>query len=174
MSQLFLVSVVCPDRPGLIAAVTERLFDLGANLGDAAFAVLGAGAEFTAVCDMPDGVAAMEVELALRELPETGEGEVSVRAFGYGDVKAESGRITHRIEVSGGDRPGLVARLAEVFQQYGANIVRLNSSRSGHGAHASYAVRISAHIPPECAESCLNTVANTAGELSLDCRVDAL
>lgn len=172
MSQLFLVSVVCPDRSGLVSAIAERLFDLGANLGDAAFAVLGTGAEFTAVCDMPDDVAAAEVEAALRELPETGGGDVSVRAFGYADEKADSGRITHRIEVSGGDRPGLVARLAEVFQQYGANIVRLNSSRSGRGAHAAYAVRISAHIPADCTDSCLNTVANTAGELGLVCRVD--
>ncbi len=172
MTQLFLVSVVCPDRAGLIAAVAERLFDLGANLGDAAFAVLGKGAEFTAVCDVPEGVTTAEVEDALKSLPETGNGEVTVRAFAYDQEKGDSGNITHRIEVGGGDRPGLVARLAEVFQQYGANIVRLNSTRSGSGAGASYAVRIAAHIPADHAESCLNTVANTAGELGLKCRVD--
>lgn len=172
MTQLFLVSVVCPDRSGLIAAVAERLFDLGANLGDAAFAVLGKGAEFTAVCDVPKGVTTAEVEDALRSLPETGNGEITVRAFAYDQEKGDSGNITHRIEVGGGDRPGLVARLAEVFQQYGANIVRLNSTRSGSGAGASYTVRIAAHIPADCAESCLNTVANTAGELGLNCRVD--
>lgn len=174
MTRLFLVSVVCPDRAGLIAAVAERLFDLGANLGDAAFAVLGTGAEFTAVCDVPDGVSTAEIEDALKSLPETGNGEITVRAFAYDQEKGDSGAITHRIEVGGGDRPGLVARLAEVFQQYGANIVRLNSTRSGSGTAASYAVRIAAHIPAGRAESCLNTVANTAGELGLNCRIDAV
>ena len=172
MTQLFLVSVVCPDRSGLIAAISERLFDLGANLGDTAFAVLGKGAEFTAVCDVPEGIAPTEIESALKSLDETGGGEVTVRAFAYDHEKGDSGNITHRIEVGGGDRPGLVARLAEVFEQYGANIVRLNSTRSGSGAGASYAVRIAAHIPSDCADSCLNTVANTAGELGLNCRID--
>ena len=36
-----LVSVFCPDRTGLIAAIAGRLFDLGANLGDTSFTVLG-------------------------------------------------------------------------------------------------------------------------------------
>ncbi|WP_337995713.1 glycine cleavage system protein R [Oleispirillum naphthae] len=172
MSQLFIVSVVCPDRTGLIAALAECLFDLGANLGDAAFAVLGRGAEFSAVCDMPDGIAPAAVEAALKALPETEGGEVSVRAFAFAAEQDHTGRTTHAIEVGGGDRPGLVARLAEVFQQYGANIVRLNSTRSGRGSAASYLVRIAAYIPEETSASCLNTVANTAGELGLTCRID--
>ncbi len=172
MIRLFIVSVVCPDRPGLIAALAERLFDLGANLGDAAFSVLGRGAEFTAVCEMPETVSAADAEAALRALPEAAGGEVSVRDFAFAAEQDGSGLTTHLIEVGGGDRPGLVARLAEVFQQYDANIVRLNSTRSARGGRASYSIRIAAHIPADCAESCLNTVANTAGELGLTCRID--
>ena len=37
----------------------------------------------------------------------------------------ESGRVTHRITISGGDQLGLVARLSHVYAQYAANIVRL-------------------------------------------------
>jgi glycine cleavage system transcriptional repressor len=172
MTHLFIVSVVCPDRPGLIAALSERLFDLGANLGDASFSVLGRGAEFTAVCEMPASLSAAEIGDALRTLPETEGGEISVRAFAFAPEQDDSGRTTHLIEVGGGDRPGLVARLAEVFQQYGANIVRLNSVRSARDGRAAYVIRIAAHIPADCGESCLNTVANTAGELGLACRID--
>lgn len=49
-SQLAYVSMTGPDRVGLISAVTARLFDLGANLADTNFAVLGTGFEFNAVC----------------------------------------------------------------------------------------------------------------------------
>lgn len=174
MSRLFIVSVVCPDRAGLIAALTERLFELGANLGDASFAVLGKAAEFTSVCEMPHDVSVDEVEAALTALPEVGEGHVSVRDFSYETEHDTTGTITHTVEVGGGDRPGLVARLAEVFQEYGANIVRLNSIRTGRGAQAAYGVRISAHIPDAVRESCLNTVANTAGELGLVCRIETV
>jgi glycine cleavage system transcriptional repressor len=36
-----LISIICEDRPGVIAAVTGRLYDLEINLGDTSFAVLG-------------------------------------------------------------------------------------------------------------------------------------
>src|SRR5262245_7561107 len=50
MAKSALVSVICEDRTGLIAAITGRMFDLGINLGDTTFAVLGTGAEFTTLC----------------------------------------------------------------------------------------------------------------------------
>ncbi len=48
-----LISILCPDRAGLVAAIAGHLFDLGVNLRDTSFAVLGQGAEFTAVCVSP-------------------------------------------------------------------------------------------------------------------------
>jgi len=43
---IFLVSVFCPDRKGLISDIAGRLFELGGNLGDTTFAVLGEAAQF--------------------------------------------------------------------------------------------------------------------------------
>ena len=44
-----LISILCEDHAGLIADVTGRLYDLGINLGDTTFAVLGGGAKLTLV-----------------------------------------------------------------------------------------------------------------------------
>ena len=46
------IAISCPDRTGLLAAVTARLFDLGSNLGDTSFTVLGAEATYTCVAEM--------------------------------------------------------------------------------------------------------------------------
>jgi len=56
MDTVALISVLCEDNPGLIAAITGRLYDIGANLGDTTFAVLGGAAEFTGVCELPASV----------------------------------------------------------------------------------------------------------------------
>ena len=56
MANIALVSILCRDHPGLIAAIAGRLFDIGANLGDTTFAVLGGAAEFNSVCELPDEV----------------------------------------------------------------------------------------------------------------------
>lgn len=165
------VSAFCPDRTGLVAAVTGCLFDLGVNLGDSSFAVLGSGAEFTSLCDLPEGLELDELRQSLAALPELAQANLTVRAF---DMTAENGalgRITHRITVSGGDRPGLVARLSEVFGSFGANIVRMDAQRIPE--RGLYTTRFAVAIP-ERIDACLATVANTAGELHLDCHIDVI
>jgi glycine cleavage system transcriptional repressor len=79
------------------------------------------------------------------------------------------GRITHRIVLSGGDRPGLIARLSEALGEYKANIVRLDAQRIPE--QGLYVTRVSVALH-ERVEACLNTVANTAGELGLSCHVE--
>jgi glycine cleavage system transcriptional repressor len=164
-----LVSVSCPDRLGLVSAITGCLFDLGANLGDTTFAVLGEAAEFISVVEVPSGTAPEAIEAALRKLPELSDAEISVSPFTLAPVHGPSGQVNYRITVSGGDRPGLVARLSEVFVEFKANIVRLNAERIVASDQTQYAVIIAVYIPEENARSCLATVANTAGGLGLSC-----
>ena len=173
MTHTALVSVLCPDRTGLIAAVAGRLHDLGINLGDTTFAVLGGGAEFTSVCELPQGVSIETVEQDLRRLPELEGGQVTVSPFVLSDIHGPSARITHRIEISGRDMPGLVARLAEAFNEFGANIVQLNSERIPGTGGARYVTRIAAWIPEAKTEACLATVANTAAQMNLTYNVTA-
>lgn len=165
MANTALISIFCPDRVGLVAAVAGRLFDFGANLGDTTFAVLGTGAEFTTICQLPDDMPLEEIESELRDLPELESAQLSVTRFELSPNHGPSGRITHRIKVVGGDRPGLIARLCEVLIQFKANIVRLNAVRDGD----QYVVRIGVWIPETNVQSCLATITNTAGGLGLDC-----
>jgi glycine cleavage system transcriptional repressor len=169
MIAVALVSVLCEDHPGLIAAITGRLYDIGANLGDTTFAVLGGAAEFNAVCELPSGVSLASVETELSRLPALATAKLSVTPFGYQPVHAEQAHITHRIEITGKDSPGLIARLSEVFLQFGANIVRLNSERLPGAGQTHYMLRMAVFIPEGKASTCLATVANTAAQLALTC-----
>ncbi len=170
MSIVALISIACLDRVGLVSAVTGCLFELGANLGDTTFAVLGGAAEFTSVVALPQDMELEAAEAELRALPELEAADVSVTRFALAPVHGPLGHVTHRITVTGGDRPGLIARLSEVFVQFEANIVRLNAERiaTPHGG-SQYAVIFAVYLPEGTARSCLATVANTAGSLSLTC-----
>jgi glycine cleavage system transcriptional repressor len=167
-----LVSIIGEDQTGLIAAIAGRLFDLGANLGDTTFAVLGSAAEYTSVCELPDGLTLETVERDLKSLPILASAKVSVTPFTYGMMHGPAARITHRIELAGRDSPGLIARLSEVFVQFGANIVRLNSEREAGADGLRYVTRIAVWIPSTKASACVATVANTAQQLSLTCKWD--
>ncbi|HEV8629972.1 MAG TPA: ACT domain-containing protein, partial [Thermoanaerobaculia bacterium] len=172
MAKTALISILCEDRTGLIAAITGRLFDLGANLGDTTFAVLGTGAEFTTVCEVPEDLSLGQVEDELKDLAELRDARLTVTDFSFKPVHGPSGHITHRIEITGPDSPGLIARLSEAFVGYGANIVRMNSERVPGSGGINYTTRIAVSIPPGKEPACLATVGNTAAELKLSCRWD--
>ena len=168
------IAVSCPDRTGLLAAITGRLFDLGASLGDTSFAVLGEAAEFACVAEIPDAVSAEDTAAELAELPDLVGADITVKAFTLGVVRSERGQITHRVEVRGTDAPGLVARLAEVFAEFGANIVRMGSEHIPGGGEGEYLIRFEVWLPPDRAASCLAAADNTAGSLGLSCKSEAV
>jgi glycine cleavage system transcriptional repressor len=130
MASVALVSVLGPDRVGLVAAIAEHLFDVGVNLRDTTFAALGSGAEFVALCELPTGLTAADIEAGLKQLPELDGAEIRSVPYAFDPSPGPAGNITHRITISGGDQLGLVARLSEVFKQYEANIVRLEARKA--------------------------------------------
>lgn len=174
MSTLALVSTMCPDRVGLVSGITGHLFTLGINLRDATFASLGTGAEFSAVCELPDGLSVDDVQDGLSSLPELNGAQIRVTPFAFDPTPGPQALITHRVEVSGGDQPGLIARLSEIFTQFHANIVRLDAQTLPDREGGSYTIRFSVSVPAERAATCLSTVANTAETLGLTCRTEAI
>lgn len=161
------ITISCPDRVGLLAAIAAQLYDLGGNLADTSFAVLGESAEFTGVCDLPDTISAGETQAMLEGLPLLDGARIGVTPFKLAAQHGPRGHVTHVIEVRGADRPGVIARLSEVFADYGANIVRLDSERRAGGAE--YVVHFAVWLPGERADACLATVANTAQSLGHSC-----
>lgn len=174
MSGPLRVAVSGPDRRGLVAAVTGVLFDLGGNLGDTSFAVLGEGAELAAVCEFATPVSAGEVAEALRALPELAGADIRVSAFERAPSHGPDARATHRIRVRGRDHPGLLARLSETLIEYTGNIVRLNAERLPSAGADFYAIEMDVWLPAERAEACLAAVANTASNLQMSCETAPL
>jgi len=166
-----LISILGPDRVGLIAEVAGELYGLGANLADASFAVLGRACEFSCVAELPAGVGMEEVEESLRRLRSLEEAQIRVSPFPFSGDPGDLADVSHVIEIDGGDRPGLIARLSEVFMQFGANVVRMNSRRIvDEDGSGRYVTSFAVSMPPGRAESCLAAVHNTAGQLNLRCR----
>ncbi|MDB5393642.1 MAG: amino acid-binding protein [Rhodospirillales bacterium] len=163
-----LVSILCLDRVGLVSSVADFLFSVGVNLRDTTFAVYGSGAEFSSVCELPDGVGVNDIEQGLARLPELEGAELRVAPFVFDPTPGPAVRITHRIEVGGGDQLGLIARLSEIFAQFGANIVRLDAQKLPAAEGGRYVTRFAVSLPPDRAETCLSAIANTAGSLGLE------
>jgi glycine cleavage system transcriptional repressor len=172
MASIALVSILCLDQVGLVSAIADYLFSVGVNLRDTTFAALGTGAEFTSICELPEGLTVKELESGLAAISELDGAKLRVAPYDFDPAPGPMGRITHRIEVSGGDQLGLIARLSEIFAQFGANIVRMEAQKLPDHEGGRYITRFAVWLPPDRAETCLSAVANTAGSLRLASRAE--
>jgi len=164
MKNSVLISIFCEDQTGLVANITSRLFDLGINLGDTNFAVLGSGAEFTSVCEIPQNINLDVLKNELKEIDHLVNARIDIQPFTLETTQGSGSKITHIITITGGDQPGLIARLCETFIEYGTNIVRMSSKTSIDG---QYIIRLNVNIPEEREKACLATIANTAEGMQL-------
>jgi glycine cleavage system transcriptional repressor len=169
MLNVYLVTIVCPDRTGLVSSIAGTLFELGINLGSTNFAVLGGGSEFTAVCTSESGAGKDVLKEALAALPDLQGATIQVTDFEFDTTTAPNADVTHRITIQGGDHPGLVATLTETFVEFDANIVRLNADCLTQDGSRQYLIQIAAWIPPDREHACLASISNTASSLRMQC-----
>jgi glycine cleavage system transcriptional repressor len=169
MMKHYLLTLVCPDRTGLISDITGELFDLGINLCDTSFAVLGEGAEFSAVLEIPDKLSTDDVYRQLKTIQGLEQTEILLKPFTYGTLRKETGMITHHIVFEGDDQPGLVARLTELLVDYGANIVHMDTRVLRKTENSSYIIELSVWIPESRRTACLAALNNTAASLGMGC-----
>ncbi len=168
-----LVSIVGEDRLGVISNVTNYLFEIGANLADTAYAMLGKGFEFSCVASFTGLMTVDELKDELQSLEVLKGARITVSTFPFSLERDEKGSISHIIEVMGGDRPGLVARISEVLEGYDANVVRMNSRRlETKSGEIDYRTRFAVFIPEGSAVQCKNALVNTAGSLRLILKVE--
>lgn len=126
MSQLA-ITVLGHDRPGIIAATTHALADLGVNIEDSSMTLLRGHFAMTLVTD--GAIAVPEAVAALAFLEADGTLTVTVREIPDED-EANRG-APYVLSVHGGDRPGIVARLVGVVAAADGNITDLSTRLAG-------------------------------------------
>ena len=162
-----LISIICPDKQGLVSAITGTLFESGINLGDTTFTILGEGAEFTAICETPSGMSANQLKELLQSIEELQGADIGVKPFSYSTSHKESDKVTHEIILQGEDQPGLVARLTELFADYDANIVRMDTKKLVSANSSEYLIQLWVWIPYARVDACLASVGSTASLLNM-------
>jgi glycine cleavage system transcriptional repressor len=174
MTRHYLLTLVCSDYPGLISSITAELFAMGINLGDTNFAVLGKGAEFSAVLEIPESLSDKEIAEHIKHIDGLEQAEIQLKPFNYGTLRDEKGMVTHHISFEGHDQPGLVARLTELLSDYEANIVRMDTRVLNKSEQSEYVIELWVWIPSARADACLAALNNTAATLSMRCRANPI
>jgi len=155
------VTVVGHDRPGIIAAAADALAACGMNLEDSSMTLLRGHFAMTLVCAGDASVAT--VREALAGLAGSGL-DVAVREV-VAEPEAPAATATHLVTVYGADRLGIVARLAGVVAEAGANITDLTTRLSG----GLYVLLAEVALPDGADPAALEArLADVAGELGVE------
>jgi glycine cleavage system transcriptional repressor len=118
------ITVIGPDRTGIVADVAEALAGVGANLTDSTMTRLRGHFTMTLVCTGPTGP---EVEKALAPLTDLVTAVRQVTA----EADTQTPGEPYVVSVHGADRLGIVAAVTRVVAASGGNITDLSTRLSG-------------------------------------------
>jgi glycine cleavage system transcriptional repressor len=138
MSHWYILSLVGKDRAGIVAHVTQALYDGGCNLGEASMIRLG-GSFTIMMMVRHDGTTK-----SLQTLLSTVADSMGLHIH----IDKMDGDLHHHVEpdvqitVYGADRPGIVAHVTGALAEAGLNIVNLESDVGGTAEKPIYIMHI--------------------------------
>ncbi|WP_027346708.1 glycine cleavage system protein R [Hamadaea tsunoensis] len=150
------VTVIGPDRPGIVADVAEALAALGANLTDSTMTRLRGHFTMTLICAGELRVEQVEAALAPLGLP------FAVRDVGADEPVRQAGE-TYLVSVHGADRLGIVAAVTRELAGAGANITDLSTRLTG----PLYVLLAEVELPAADAATLAERLAVVAAELDV-------
>lgn len=127
-NDLYAVTVLGHDRPGIIADTTAGLAGLGLNIEDSTMTLLRGHFAMMLLCR--GAVEPTAIESALAGLAADGDLDVAVRPVTDEPAPA-SGGTAWVLTVHGGDRPGIVSEVVAQVASAGGNITDLTTRLAG-------------------------------------------
>jgi glycine cleavage system transcriptional repressor len=163
------VFVLGPDRPGIIAAVTRSLFERGCNLEDVSQTCLQGQFVGIFVATAPPALADGHLLCALRDRLDPLGLSVQVREIANAGAPPAAAAEPYVITTVGPDRPGLVAGIAGLLADFGANITNLKAISRGPAGRPEFVTYYEVDLPATADGAAFRAALRArAGELGLD------
>jgi glycine cleavage system transcriptional repressor len=145
----FALTAVGVDRPGIVAAVTGVLLDLGVNLEDTSMTILRGQFAMMLVVDAPESLTADQLGRALAPVGSELDLVIAVREVSAVASPEEGSQDAARYTASvyGADHPGIVHGVARLLASEGVNIVDLSTRVIGEPGRPVYAMFLELSVP---------------------------
>lgn len=179
MSNKFLLTAFSEDRPGIVASISELIYENGCHLEDSAMANLSG--EFAILLLFSSRRGENEVSLqeklstACRRLERDQGITAYIRPLTVDRPKRKTDTLTKTIHVEGLDQAGIVFKVSRFLAANQINIGHLNSEvrSSPQSGAALYTMKIRAEIPKSFALQDLEDGLNQIGdELNVDVTIE--
>jgi glycine cleavage system transcriptional repressor len=160
----YAVSAIGRDRPGIVAAISEVLFELGGNIDDSQMSILHGHFAVMLVVSVPGSVGRAELAERLEAVRERlGLEGLAVSEL---DELAAAASPTHVLTVYGADHPGIVHAVSKALAARDVNITDLRTRRTG--AEPPLYVMVLEIVVPGDVEELRKAMAQVGEEAAVD------
>lgn len=166
----YAVSVVGKDRPGIVASISEGLFNLGCNIADSSCTMLGGEFAMILIVSLKKPFSKSRLIEELKPVCDRMGMTLGVRTLHSDEVarKDTDGEIC-MISVYGADQPGIVYRVTRELASRSINITDLNTRLIGTAEEPVYVLMLEVALPDgETPEAVEKTLANLKKELNVE------
>lgn len=166
---MIIITAVGRDRPGMVAAISQKLLEENCNIEDATMTRLSGEFAMILVVANPPGLSTPALQQSLASLKESHGLRLSCNDLDDSEPENAEEIAPARFLLSayGPDRTGLVARVAGVLASHGANVTDLQTRVASH--HALYVMIFELEFPATLNRENLQTALNQAArELNVE------
>lgn len=118
------LTVICDDRPGIIARLSHLLEQHGGNWTESS--MLSLAGKFAGI--LLAHVPAEQSASLIRQLQELEAEGIHITAHGSNDAPIDDAAREFVLELIGQDRPGIVRDITSILSRHGVNVLELESS----------------------------------------------
>ncbi|MCP4110340.1 MAG: hypothetical protein GY749_33260 [Desulfobacteraceae bacterium] len=179
MSKKFLLTAFCEDRPGIVADISQVIYENGCNLEDSTMTSLAG--EFAIILLFSPLSAGEETDLKeklsmeCRRLEKEKGITAFIRPVSYEGGKPKTDYYSKNLHVEGQDHAGIVFKVSRFLADSDINIATLNSEVkfSPESGSPIYSMELSIEIPPDVSLQTLEQGLNQIGDqLNVDITVE--
>jgi len=162
----FIMTAFCKDRPGIVADITETIYENGCNLEDSTMTSMVD--EFAIILLFSGKGESLEEQLLkdCRRLERDKGITAFLRPVEVDDKKKQEKTYTKDINVEGVDQSGIVYKVSRFLADSSINIENLSSKRliSPETGTAIYSMEIKVQVPQEISPKKLEKGLSLVGE----------
>lgn len=164
MKTLLVVTITCPDRPGIVERITQVVVRHSANWEDSRMARLGG--DFAGIVMI--SVAAGDAEALKQSLLKLGDNEttVSVKVTQAETARSATQQAFYEIHLTGADHEGIVHKVSAYLAGQGINVESMETrvSRAPMSAAPLFHMKALLKVPAEIAADLLADGLRQIGE----------
>lgn len=175
MSKAVVLTGVGRDRVGIVAELTNALYELGCNLLDSSMTLLRGEFALIVMAEVPDNVSIESLESSMSDIEKQLGMRVHVRQMFAEELQEQPSENAFIVSVYGADKPGIVARLTRALADAKLNITDVQTKSTGSSKNPIFIMILEVTAPEAVSVSSVEkTLKSIAAQLDVDVSVQAL